>query len=117
MAAARFSKEVLQMFYGSIGQEDARNLPQPLQPVPIPNHDVFLISQTDFNEWLRVWRFNVCNENETKNDLFQFANQTKPKVLDLLSSGSVKASFGLEVNFKRERPNENGEMEEEKQKH
>lgn len=31
--------------------------------------------------------------------------------------GSVKASFGLEVHFKRERQNENGEMVEERQTH
>lgn len=70
MAAARFSSEVLRMFYGRIKPEENRNLLQALEPVHVLTHDTFLISKNDFEEWLRVWRMNVTKESK---DLLKFA--------------------------------------------
>ena len=48
MAAERFSKYVLQMFYGPI---NVVNLPNPMEPAKID----FWHVRTDFGEWLHVW--------------------------------------------------------------
>ena len=103
MAAARYSTDVLQMFYGPIQDEENRNLPQPLQP-----DDRFLLSQSNFEEWLRVWRMDVSKENPNNKDLLMFARENKAKFTDLVEQEtqklkSVKVSFGLQVKFSIER--------------
>ena len=50
MAAARFSSDVLQMFYGPITVEQNRNLPQPLQPHQVAIFGVFVLAQNNFEE-------------------------------------------------------------------
>ena len=54
MAAARFSSDVMQIFYGPITEEENRNIPEPLKPERVLTRDGFRISQSNFQEWLRV---------------------------------------------------------------
>ena len=77
MAAARFSSNVLQMFYGPITREQNRNLPQPLEPELVVLYEVFNISQNNFQEWLRVWIMIVSKTNPNNKDLLMFARNNK----------------------------------------
>ena len=86
MAAARYSSDVLQMFYGSIPEEKNINLPQTLKPNYVGLYDRFLISQNNFQDWLRVWRMAVSEENPNNKDLFVFARETKEKFTDLVEN-------------------------------
>ena len=79
MAAARYSSDVLQMFYGPAPEEKNINLPQTLKPDYVVPYDRFLISQNNFQDWLRVWRMDVSEENPNNKDLFVFARETKEK--------------------------------------
>ena len=115
MAAARFSSNVLQMFYGSIAGEENRNLHQPLQPERTILRDGFKISQSNFQEWLRVWIMDVSKTNPNNKDILAFARENKEKYTNLIEQetlklGSVKVSFGLKVNFEIERNGETQEM-------
>ena len=115
MAAARFSSDVLQTFYGPIAREENRNLSQPLQPERVLTRDGFKISQTNFQEWLRVWIMNVSQTNSNNKDIYMFKNANKEKYTtlieqEILKLGSVKVSFGLKVNFEIERNGETQEM-------
>ena len=115
MAAARFSSNVLKTFYGSITEEENRNLSQPLQPERTILRDGFKISQSNFQEWLRVWIMNVSQTNPNNKDIYMFKNANKEKYTNLIEQeilklGSVKVSFGLKVNFEIERNGETQEM-------
>jgi len=59
MAAARYSSDILQMFYGPIPREERINLPEPLAHEVHALYDGFQISQNYFEEWLRVWRMGI----------------------------------------------------------
>ena len=115
MAAARFSSNVLQKFYGPIAREENRNLPQPLQPERTILRDGFKISQSNFQEWLRVWIMDVSITNPNNKDILVFARENREKYTNLIEQetlklGSVKVSFGLKVNFEIERNGETQEM-------
>ena len=115
MAAARFSSNVLQTFYSPITREQNRNLPQPLQPERVPVRDVFKISQSNFQEWLRVWIMNVSQTNPNNKDIYMFKSANKEKYTNLIEQeilklGSVKVSFGLKLNFEIERNGKTQEM-------
>ena len=76
--------------------------------------DRFKISQTNFQEWLRVWIMDISVTNPNKRDIFMFKDGNKEKYINLIQNeiknlGSVKVSFGLKVNFETER---NGELQE-----
>ena len=76
--------------------------------------DRFKISQTNFQQWLRVWIMDISVTNPNNKDIFMFRDENKEKYIDLIQSeiknlGSVKVSFGLKVNFQTER---NGELQE-----
>ena len=58
MAAANYSSDVLQMFYGR-SDEANQSLPRPLVPRLVPRFDGFKITQNNFQDWLRVWRMDV----------------------------------------------------------
>ena len=45
MAAARFSSDVLQMFYGPITEEENANLPQELEPDVLEIDDIFILAR------------------------------------------------------------------------
>ena len=116
MAAARYSSDVLQMFYGSIPEEKNLNLPKTLKPKYVVPYDRFLISQNNFQDWLCVWRMTISEENPNNKDLFVFARETKEKFTDLVENEiqklkSVKVSFGLQVEFSIERDGETQYME------
>ena len=115
MAAARFSSNVLQKFYGPIAREQNRNLPQPLQPERVPLRDGFKISQSNFQEWLRVWIMDISKTNPNNKDILVFARENKEKYTNLIEQetlklGSVKVSFGLQVHFEIERDGKTQEM-------
>ena len=50
MAAANYTNDVLQMFYGAISEEENGNLRQPLL-----EYVDFKLVQTDFRGWFHVW--------------------------------------------------------------
>ena len=114
MAASRFSSDVLQKFYSPITREQNRNIPQPLRPELVPVCDVFKISQSNFQEWLRVWIMDVSKTNPNNKDILVFERENKEKFTDLVELeikklGSLKVSFGLQVHFEIKR---NGKTEE-----
>ena len=43
MAAARYSSEVLQMFYGPIAEQENAGLSQPLEPDVVEIDDIFIL--------------------------------------------------------------------------
>ena len=115
MAAARFSSNVLQTFYSPITREQNRNLPQQLQPELVPLYDTLKISQSNFQEWLRVWIMDVSKTNPNNKDILMFARENKEEFTDLIKQeilklGSVKVSFGLQVQFEIERNGKTQEM-------
>ena len=115
MAPARFSSNVLEKFYSPLTREQNRNLPQPLQPEHVLLCDVFNISQSNSQEWLRVWIMDVSKTNPNNKDILGFARENKGKFTDLIEQeilklGSVKVSFGLQVEFEIERNGETQEM-------
>ena len=115
MAAARFSSNVLEKFYSPITREQNRNLPHRLQPERVPLRDGFKISQSNFQEWLRVWKMDVSKTNPNNKDILVFARENKEKYTNLIEQetlklGSVKVSFGLQVHFEIERNGKTQEM-------
>ena len=84
MAAAKFSSDVLQNFYSPLSRGQNRNLPEPLQPELLPVRDVFKISQSNFQEWLRVWIMNVSKTNPNNKDIFMFKRENKEKYTNLI---------------------------------
>ena len=115
MAAARFSSNVLENFYSPITREQNRNLPHRLQPERVPLRDGFKISQSYFQEWFRVWKMDVSKTNPNNKDILVFARENKEKYTNLIEQetlklGSVKASFGLQVQFEIERDGKTQEM-------
>ena len=110
MAAASYSSDVLQSYYGRIG-EDIQSLPQPLVPRSVPRFDGFQITQNNFQDWLRVWRMDVSETNPNRRDIFNFAGENREKFTRLVEQSilelrNVKIGFGLEVKFSIERDGE-----------
>ena len=99
MAAARFSSDVLQMFYGPIPREENRNLPEPLEPDLTVLYDVFQITQNNFQEWLRVWRMDVSKRNPDNKDILRFARANKEKFTDLIQQEILKLFYQFCVLF------------------
>ena len=60
MAAARFSNDVLEMFYGSLSQEENRRQKRPID---------FNLERNNFNGWLRSWKINVPDDYPSRGDL------------------------------------------------
>ena len=96
MAAANFSRDVLEMFYGSI--EENRRLRPPISP---NIRGEFEIVRNNFNDWLRVWKMRATKNNK---DLFNFFQSTKKSFIDICKNEvetmkSVKIQFSLLVRF------------------
>ena len=96
MAAANFSRDVLEMFYGSI--EENQGLPAPISP---SIRGGFEIVRNNFNEWLRVWKMQAKRDNK---DLFKFFQKKKNSFISVCTNEvetmkSVKIQFGLLVRF------------------
>ena len=107
MAAASYSSDFLQRYYGRIG-EAIQSLPEPLVPRQVPRFDGSQIIQNNFQEWLHVWRMTVSETNPNRRDIFNFARENKEKFTDLVEQAilelrNVKVSFGLEVKLTIER--------------
>ena len=95
MAAANFSRDVLEMFYGPI--EENQGLPTPISP---SIRGGFEIVRNNFNEWLRVWKMRVKRDNK---GLF-FFQKTKNSFINVCTHEvdtmkSVKIQFSLLVRF------------------
>ena len=98
MAAANFSRDILEMFYGPISQEDNQRLRLPIRP---RRRLDFEIVRNNFNQWLHVWKMRVPGGNR---DLLKFFQKAKPRFIDVCREEvqalkSVKVKFGLEVRF------------------
>ena len=65
MAAANFSRDVLENFYGEI--------PENHRPRAAAGPPIFEIERNDFNNWLRVWKMRVPKGTK---DIFRFFQTT-----------------------------------------
>ncbi len=97
MTAASYSQEVLQALLREI-REFQRNSQW--------NND-FLLVQSDFKEWLRVWKMAIPEGDQASKDLFVFQKKTKSKFVDLVKNEirdlkSVKVSFEIKIMFTKE---------------
>ena len=107
MPAANFSRDVLEMFYGKVLQEENQRLISPIRP---RRRLDFEIERTNFNQWLRVWKMRVPGGNR---DILKFFQKTKSRFEDVCREEvkelrSVKIQFGVLVSFNI---NRNGEVE------
>ena len=96
MAAANFSRDVLEMFYGPI--EENQRLMAPISPTI---RGEFEIVRNNFNEWLRVWKMRATKNDK---DLFKFFQKTKNSFINVCTNEvetlkSVKIQFSLLVRF------------------
>ena len=108
MAAANFSRDVLEIFYGPI--EDNQRLPNPISPTIMGG---FEIVRNNFNDWLRVWKMRVTKNNK---DLFKFLKNTKNSFINVCKKEvetmkSVKIQFSINVRFFIYRNEEKEEMD------
>ena len=107
MAAANFSRGVLENFYGEISHQENQRLPQPIRP---KRRLDFKIERNEFNQWLRVWKMAVPQGNK---DILKFFQKTKNSFIavtrdEVQALKSVKLQFGLLVRFSI---NRNGDVE------
>ena len=108
MAAANFSRDVIEMFYGPI--EENQGLPTPIIPSKIGE---FEIERNNFGQWLRVWKMWPTKNNK---DLFKFFQKTKNSFINVCTNEvenmkSVKIQFSLLVKFYMKRDGKVEEME------
>ena len=107
MSAANFSIDVLEMFYGSI--KDEQRLPNPINPNVIGE---FEIARNNFDDWMRVWKMKAKKNNK---DLFKFFKKTKNNFIKVCDKEvevlkSVKVKFRLNVAFHINRDGKKEEM-------
>ena len=93
MAAANFSRDVLENFYGEI--------PENQRPRPAAGPPTFEIERNNFNNWLRVWKMRVPKGTK---DIFRFFQTTKNQFINVCRNevrelNSIKVQFGLLVRF------------------
>ena len=86
MAAANYSRDVLEMSYASNGADEIGE---------------FEIVRSNFNEWLRSWRIRAKNNDK---DLFKFYQKTKDSFINVAkkevkSLKSIKIQFSLNARF------------------
>ena len=98
MAAANFSRNVLEMFYGPILNEENQRLREPISP---SIRGGFEIARNNFNQWLRVWKMRATKANK---DIFKFFQKKKNSFINVCMNEvgtlkSVKIQFGLLVRF------------------
>ena len=108
MAAANFWRDGLEMFYGSI--EDNQSLIAPMVPDKIGE---FEIVRKNFDQWLRVWKMRATKNNK---GLFKFFQNTKNSFINVCKNEvgalkSVKIQFSLLVKFHMTREGKVEEME------
>ena len=71
MAAAHYSRDVLELFYGPILNEENQRLRAPISP---RIRGSFEIARINFNQWLRVWKMRATKANK---DMFKFFQKKK----------------------------------------
>ena len=108
MAAANVSRDVLEMFYGPI--EENQTLTPPISPTVIGE---FEIVRNNFDQWLCVWKMHATKNNK---DLFKFFQKTKNSFINVCKNEvealkSVKIQFSLLVKFHMTRDGKVEEME------
>ena len=108
MAAANFSRDVLEMFYGPI--EESQGLIAPIRPTIMGE---FEIVRNNFDQWLCVWKMQATKNNK---DLFKFFQKTKSSFINVCKNEvealkSVKIQFSLLVKFHMTREGKVEEME------
>ena len=108
MAAANFSRDVLEMFYGPI--EENQRL---IAPISSTIRGEFEIVRNNFNQWLHVWKMRVTKNNK---DLFKFFQKTKNSFINVCMNEvetlkSVKIQFSLFVKFYMKRDGKVVEMD------
>ena len=96
--SAKFSRDVLEMFYGPIPNEENQRLRAPIRP---SKRLGFQSTRNNFNEWLRVWKMRVLGGNR---DVLKFFQKTKNAVINVCVNEvedlkSLKIQFGLNVRF------------------
>ena len=100
MASKNFSRDVLEMFYGSV--EENQRPRCPLRPKRKIHFD---LNRNNFNNWLRVWKMDVRRGNT---DLLKFIQRNKDEFIDICQQEvddlkSVKIHFTLNVRFHNNR--------------
>ena len=110
MAAAYFSRDVLEMFYGPILNFEKQSLRAPISP---SIRGGFEIARNNFNQWLRVWKMRATNDNK---DIFKFFQKRKNSFINVCTNEvetlkSVKMQFGLLVRFNMFRDEKLQQME------
>ena len=98
MAAANFSRDVLEIFYGPISQEENQRLSNLISP---RRRLDFEIGRNNFNQWLRVWKMRIPGGNR---DILKFFQKTKNQFINVSRNevqavNSVKVQFGFLVRF------------------
>ena len=111
MAAARFSADALELFYGTIQQEVNRRQRRPIRPAGVD----FYLTRDNFNGWLRSWRMDVPSYS-FRAGLLRFARKTKTRFAyiiedEIASLESIKTQCGLLVKFSVTRDGETQYME------
>ena len=96
MAAANFSRDVLEIFYGPI--EENQRL---MRPIISNIRGEFKIVRNNCNDWLRVLKMRATRNNK---DLFKFFQNTKNSFINVCTNEvetmkSVKIQFSLLVRF------------------
>ena len=108
MAAVNFSRDVLEMFYGPI--EENQRLTPPISPTVIGEFEVV---RNNFDQWLRVWKMRATKNNK---DLFKLFQKTKNSFINVCKNEvgalkSVTIQFSLVVKFHMTRDGKTEEME------
>ena len=100
MAAANFSRDVLEMFYGPI--EENQRLIALISPTIRGEFEIVRNNFNEwFNEWFRVWKMRTTKNNK---DLFKCFQKTKNSFINVCTNEvetmkSVKIQFSLLVRF------------------
>jgi len=110
-AAARFSSDMLEMFYGPISQEENARIEPPL--IPRRGDFDFILERNNFDEWLRIWKMVVPFDYKFKADLLRFAQKNEIEQVaenEIQKLQSVKTLFALNVKFSITRDGKKEEM-------
>ena len=85
MAAARYSQDVLEEFFGEIPRRESERAGEPL--IPLPNQTgEFVLNSNDFGETLREWRMSNDLTNPSNRDINLFVRDKMEKVVDLVQN-------------------------------
>ena len=98
MAAANFSRDVLEMFYGPTLNEENQRFRTPIGP---SIRGGFETARNIFNQWLRVWKIRATKANK---DIFKLFQKTKNSFINVCMNKvetlkSEKIECGLLVRF------------------